>query len=132
MAAGGLKLLFDENISHRHVEFLASESRLTHFQHMRRIGWSGKKDIEWMPLAVHQGFTIVTWDRNDRTREYTVADLKAMGARVMLIGEFFDHMTGWEKAKWLVTRIERMVKFAESMGDGTVCLVDRFGTCHAL
>ena len=65
-----------------------------------------------IPLAVQQDFVIVSGDRNDRTRGYKVADLKRMRARVLLVGEFFDHLDRWSKAKWMVARAERLVDLA--------------------
>jgi hypothetical protein len=123
MAAVGLKLLFDENFSHKHVGFVANESRLCHMQHIRKIGWSAQPDEFWIPKAVEQGFVIVTWDRNEKTRKYTVADLKRMNARVLLIGGFFDHLGRWEKAKWLVNGVEQIASLAGAMNPGSVHLV---------
>jgi hypothetical protein len=132
MAASSLKLLFDENFSHKQVGFVANESRLAPMQHMRKIGWSGRPDPEWIPLAVQQGFVIISGDRNDKTRGYTVADLKAMHARVLLVGEFFDHMSGWDKAKWLVAQVERLVDLAGKLPKGAVTLVSKVGTATPL
>lgn len=132
MAARGLKLLFDENFSHRQVDFVAKESRLAEFQHIRHLGWSGMEDQVWIPLAVNAGFCIVTWDRNEKTRGYTVADLKVMKARVILVGAFFDHLNRWERAKWLVSRIDSVAAFAIGLGSGSVCLMDRYGNVRPL
>jgi len=123
MAPGGVKLVFDEQFSHRQVEFVAHESRLGAIKHTRKMTWNGMPDKVWIPLACQAGFVIVTGDRNDRTREYTVEDLKRMGARVILVGPFWDHMTGWQKAKWLVLSIERIVEIALGMSDGSVILL---------
>lgn len=80
MATGGLKLLFDEMYSHRHIEFLDTQSGLAEMVHMRDKEWSGLPDKKWVPMAVQEGFVIVTGDRNDKARGYTVADLKRMQA----------------------------------------------------
>jgi len=132
MAARGLKLLFDEHFSQRQVAFVASESRLAEFQHVLGRGWSGLEDRDWIPRAVRAGFCIVTGDRNDRTRGYTVADLRAMAARVILVGGFFDHLSRWERAKWLVNRAESIVALADGLAPGTVHMVDRFGRGRAV
>ncbi|HTQ08586.1 MAG TPA: DUF5615 family PIN-like protein [Fimbriimonadaceae bacterium] len=120
-----VKLLFDEMFSHRQIEFVATESRLAEMQHVRRIGWSGQPDTIWIPRAVQKGFVILTGDRNEKTRGYTAADLKQMNARVLLFCQFWDHMTGWERAKWLVARIERLTGLASELAPGSVSLVDR-------
>ncbi len=125
MASGGLRLLFDEMYSHRHVSFLNAESELGEMVHIRERGWSGRPDKEWVPLAVQEGFVIVTGDRNDRTRGYTVADLKRMQARVVLVGPFMDHMRRWERAKWWVRRIEAVAAIASQLTMGSVTMVDR-------
>lgn len=132
MATGGLKLLFDENFSHKQVEFVARESRLAEMQHMRKIKWSGRPDAEWIPLAVKGQFVIVTADRNERTRGYTVSDLKTMDARVLLLGSFWDHLSGWERAKWLVNRIEAIVEAAGALGRGQVWMIERFGRANQI
>lgn len=127
MAAGRLKLLFDENISHRLVSFLHHESRLAEMHHLRELGWSGKSDVEWIRLAVDNRFVLVTGDRNDATRGIIVEDLKQMGARVVLLGAFWDHLPRWERAKWLVQHIEMIVNLAAMMADGSVVLVHKRG-----
>src|ERR1044072_4850038 len=127
MAAGRLKLLFDENFSHRQVEFVAKESGLAEFQHIHKLGWSGDEDAVWIPRAVQAGFCIVTWDRNEKTRGYTVVDLKAMNERVVLVGSFFDHLDRWQRAKWLVARMETLVVVARALRSGSVVLMDRYG-----
>lgn len=132
MATRGLKLLFDENVSHRHIEFVAKESKLAEMQHLRTIGWSGKPDPEWIPLAVRQKFIIITADRNEQTRGYTVADFKAMQARVILLAAFWDHIGRWDKAKWLVRRIESIVSQASELKPGSVSMIDRHGQGRAI
>ena len=132
MAAGRVRLLFDEDFSHKHVYFVNAESRLAAAVHIRKIGWSGWKDVTWIPLAVQQGFTIVTSDRNDRKRGFTVGDLKALGAQVIMVGPFSDHITGWERAKWLVNRFEQIVETAEGLPTGSVVLLNKQGKARDL
>lgn len=126
------KLLFDENISQRLVEFVNRESRLAEMAHIRQRGWSGLPDNQWIPKANEQGFVIVTGDRNETTRGYATADLKAMGARVILLGQFWDHLGRWERAKWLVNHIEALVTLANGMPNGTVYLISKRGRHRAL
>lgn len=131
MAAGGVKLrlVFDENFSHQQVEFVHRESQLGDLTHTRKTGWSGMRDREWIPLAIRANFVIVTGDRNDRTREYTVEDLKGLGAQIIFVGPFWDHLNRWEKAKWLCASIDRIVFIAQEIPPGSArLLVDRF--CH--
>ncbi|MEQ1823553.1 MAG: hypothetical protein ABL949_13665 [Fimbriimonadaceae bacterium] len=132
MAVSGLKILFDENFSNGQVGFIATESRLAHFQHIVRMRWSGLADTDWIPRAVRAEFCIVTWDRNERTRGFTVNDLKAMRAKVILVGEFFDHMNRWQKAKWLVNHVEDVVTVCATMTPGSVCLMNRHGRTEPL
>jgi hypothetical protein len=124
MAARSQRILFDENFSHFHVAFIARESRLAVFQHIRKMGWSGGTDEVWIPRAVGGAWTIVTADRNEKARGYTVADLRLMNARVLMCGRFWDNINGWSRAKWLVGNIERIVEIAASLNPGDVMLVD--------
>lgn len=126
------KLLFDENISQRLVEFINREARLAQMAHIRQRGWSGLPDSDWISKATEAGFVIITGDRNERTRGYTVADLKVMAARVILLGQFWDHLNRWERAKWLVKHVERLVALAASMPQGTVYLVNKQAKSRAL
>lgn len=119
------KILFDENISQKLVEFINRESRLAQMAHIRQRGWSGLPDADWIPKATQAGFVIITGDRNERTRGYTVSDLKKMGARVILLGEFWDHLSRWERTKWLIKYIEPLVTLAVSMPQGRVYLVNK-------
>ncbi len=125
MATGSVKILFDENFSQNHVIFIRDESNLAEIHHMRTIGWGGMPDPYWIPLAAGNGFVVVTWDRNARTRGYTVADLKTLQARFILLGSFFDHMKCWAKAQWLVRYADKIVALAAGMDAGSVVIIDR-------
>jgi hypothetical protein len=123
MASSGVKLVFDEHFSPHQVWFINHESRVAQIVHTRKCDWSGKEDKEWMPHAIGSGFVIVSADRNEKTRGFTVADLKTMGARVILIGGFWAHLSRWEKAKWLVRWTDKIVKTAAEMSPGEVVLI---------
>jgi hypothetical protein len=127
-----MRLLFDENFSHWQVEFVRREWALAEMEHMRTIGWSGKTDREWIPWAVERGFVVVTGDRNEKTRGYAVGDLKLLQARFVLMGAFWDHMTRWGKAKWLVGNIEHIANVASNLEPGSVVLLLRGRNVKAL
>lgn len=123
MAAGGVKIVFDEHFSRTHVDFVRGQSALGQLVHTRTMGWSGVRDDVWIPIANGLNFVIVSADRNDNTRGFTVEDLKAMGARVILVGPFWDHLSRWEKAKWLVAYVERLHYIAQALTSGSVTLI---------
>ena len=117
MPEGGLTLVFDE-----------------HFSHYRSGSWRPSRaapNVTWMPQAVGEEFVIVTADRNERTREITVEEFRRMGARVLLVGSFWDHRGRWAQAKWLVARLERLIGTATGMGAGDVLLVAADGKIRA-
>lgn len=68
---------------------------------------------------------IVTGDRNERTRGYTTADLKRLGARVILLGQFWDRLSRWERTKCLVLHIEKLAAAVNGMQSGQVCLINK-------
>jgi hypothetical protein len=121
VAAGRIKLVFDEHFSEKHVVFVGREADLGDLHHVNSKGlkWSGKPDKDWIPIAIKGNFVIVTGDRNDKTREVTIEDLKRMNAQVILVGPFWDHWNRWERAKWLVASIERIVYVASTMTPGS-------------
>lgn len=56
-----MKLLFDENISHRIIPILKNDfSELEHVKYIEGI----KRDIEIWEYAQNEGFTIVTFDED--------------------------------------------------------------------
>ena len=132
MASERVKLLFDANISQRLVEFVNRESGLAAMAHINQRGWSRLPDRAWIAKATEGDFVIITGDRNEQTRGYTVEALKAIGARVILLGRFWDHLNRWERAKWLVNQIERLVALAAEMPTGSVYLVYKSGRCRIL
>ncbi len=132
MAAGRVKLVFDENFSHRQVGFISRESGLGEIQHTRPMSWSGLHDSVWYPLAIKADFVIISGDRNEKTRQYTVEDLKEMGARLLMLGPFWDHLSGWDRAKWLVNSIDSIHATASTMTPGTAMLLDRRGRSREL
>jgi hypothetical protein len=95
--------------------------------HLTQRGWGGLPDRDWIARATERGFVIVSGDRNERTRGYTVSDLKEMQARVLLLARFWDHLSRWERAKWLVAHIERLVEVAQQMPTGSVYLIYKRG-----
>ncbi|MDX2064630.1 MAG: DUF5615 family PIN-like protein [Fimbriimonadaceae bacterium] len=120
-------LLFDENISPVLVDFLAKCGAPTKLQHLRKLGWSGKPDADWIPRAIENGWVIVTADRNDATRGFAVAQLKALGVRMVWLGPFWDHLGRWEKAKWLVNHVEPIADATMLAEASTVLLFNQIG-----
>ena len=127
-----MTVLFDENVSHHLVEFLHRAGAPGSVQHVRKLGWNSTPDIQWMTLAIQRGFGIVSADRNDRTRGLAAQDLKKLGACVLLLGSFWDHLSIWEKAKWLVAKWELIETEFARMPKGTCALVDRGGKMTSL
>jgi hypothetical protein len=44
------------------------------------------------------------------------------GVREIRLGKFFDHINGWERAKWIVNKIESIAEHAAAMQPGSVSL----------
>lgn len=63
-----MKLLFDENLSHRLVDLLADV--FPHSTHPRRIGRRGASDLELWEYACQHGFIIVSKDNDFRQRAF--------------------------------------------------------------
>lgn len=120
-----MRIVFDENISHRLVDLLAKCGAPGKFAHTRTHGWNGLPDLEWMTHAIRADFIIVTADRNDRTRELAAEDFKAMQARVLLLGPFWDHLSIWEKTKWFVAGWDRLHARLSQLPEGSCVLVDK-------
>jgi hypothetical protein len=124
-----MTVLFDENFSHHLIELMARCGAPGDLQHTRKVGWNGKPDSEWIQLAARNGWVICSADRNDRTRQLTVADLKRMGVRLVLIGAFWDHLGIWEKTCWLVSHWTGLNDRIHAIQTGSCLLVDRSGAC---
>jgi len=122
-----MTIVFDENISHHLVEFLHRAGAPGEVNHVRKLRWNGKSDLEWMTLAIEAGFIILTGDRNERTRGLAAADFKRMNARVLFLGPFWDSLPIWEKAKWLVQRRDSIAETCEKMNLGSCALVLKNG-----
>jgi len=54
-------------------------------------------------------------------------DFRTMGARVILLGSFWDHLKIWERTKWLVSRWDRLYGAMELLPQGACCVVDKSG-----
>lgn len=135
MPESRLTLVFDEHFSHKQIGFIADQSRGTHearLIHVRQRGWSKTLDAVWMPEAIQEGFVIVTADRNERTRGITVREFQRRGARVFLLGAFWNHRSCWDQAKWLVGRADRLIGLAGAMDAGEVRLVAADGRSRRL
>jgi|SRR5579862_243977 len=120
-----MTIVFDENVSHHLVELLAKCGAPGTLQHTRKLGWNGMDDLKWMPLAIKAGFPIVSADRNDLTRGLSAGDLKQLGARVMLLGPFWDRLGIWEKTKWLVAKWDRLQAAVTTQPAGSCLVVGR-------
>jgi hypothetical protein len=117
-----MTVVFDENVSHRLVELLAKCGAPGTVQHTRKLGWNGMEDLDWIKLSIKAGFLIISADRNARTRGLSADELKSLGARVLLLGPFWDALNIWEKTKWLVSRWDRLHAVVLGMPMGS-CLV---------
>lgn len=122
-----MKVVFDENISHHCVELMAKCGAPGEIQHTRKTGWNRTEDSVWMPIAVSAGFAIITSDRNERTSKMTAEGFRAMNAKVVLLGPFWDHLLIWDKTKWLVSRLDRIHASLEALPPGSCCIVDKSG-----
>lgn len=63
-----MKLLLDQNLSHRLVSALRQE--YPHSQHVRHVGLSEAPDDEVWHYAAQQGFTLVTKDADFHQRSF--------------------------------------------------------------
>lgn len=63
-----MKLLFDENLSHRLVDLLAAE--FPHSSHPKRIGMRGASDLALWEYARQHDFIIVSKDNDFRQRVF--------------------------------------------------------------
>lgn len=117
--------VFDEHISHHLVEFLHRARAPGAVQHVRKLRWNGKPDHEWMTMAITAGFAIITADRNERTRGLTAADLTNMGAKVLMLGRFWNDLSIWEQSKWLVANWDRVHDVLESLAGPSCVVIDR-------
>ena len=63
-----MKLLFDENLSHRLVDLLAAE--FPDSAHPRQLGMRGASDLALWEYAREKGFTIVSKDNDFRQRVF--------------------------------------------------------------
>jgi predicted nuclease of predicted toxin-antitoxin system len=63
-----MKLLFDENLSHRLVDLLAAE--FPGSAHPRQLGMRGASDMVLWEYAREKGFTIVSKDNDFRQRVF--------------------------------------------------------------
>lgn len=122
-----MKVVFDEHISHHVVSLLAKSGAPGELQHTRKAGWNNVADSVWMPLAIKNGFAIITADRNERTRRITAAEFRQMGARVVLLGPFWDHMLIWEKTKWLVGHWDQLHSHLATAPEGYCTIINRLG-----
>lgn len=84
-------------------------------------------DLHWMTLAISKDFAIITGDRNERTRGLTTRDLKAMGARVLFLGSFWDSLSIWSKSKWIVAKWDMIVRTFDEMPAGSCVLISASG-----
>jgi hypothetical protein len=120
-----VRILFDENLSHRHAEFLQREYGRRfecEIAHVRNLGLSGVPEATFLEQVTREGWVFVTYDRDPNTRGHTIAQRKSFGVKEILLGRFFDHMNGWERAKWLVNNIESIAGYAATIQPGTIVL----------
>jgi predicted nuclease of predicted toxin-antitoxin system len=122
-----MTIVFDEHFSHHLTEFLHKAGAPGDIQHVRKLKWNGMPDEEWMRLAIGAGFTILSADRNEATRGLRVGDFKTLGARVVLLSSFWDHLGVWEKSKWLVKHWDALSDLCASLEAGSCVLVDKRG-----
>jgi hypothetical protein len=127
-----MKYLFDEHFSKSLIELMRKCDAPGELIHVIPSGFSGLPDDKLISTATESGFIIVTGDRNERTRNLSVEDLKALGARVILIGGFWNHLKNWDAAKWLIARWDRMYEQSREWPAGTCGLAAKNGDIEIL
>lgn len=111
-----MKLLFDENLSHRLVDLLAVE--FPYSNHPRRLGMRGASDSKLWEFARRHAFIIVSKDNDFRQRAF----LHGSPPKViwLSIGNAGTHAI----AMLLRSRLHRIRAFTASPEDGLLILED--------
>lgn len=87
----------------------------------------GLDDSVWIPMTIQKNWIAISVDRNPNTRGLTARQLAAMGATYLMLGQFFDHMKAWDKAKWIYQHWDRIDGAAATWPPGTVWLIGKKG-----
>lgn len=122
-----MTLVFDENISSRLVELLAKCGAPREIQHLRKLGWQGRADHDWIPQAIGMDWIIVTADRNEVTRRLSSKAIKDAKGRIIFLGQFWNSLETWEMTKWLVANYDRIYGEASVMKGGDAVLFNQTG-----
>lgn len=122
-----ITFFFDENISLKLAESLRQCRAPGIIQHSRKIGMSGLGDAEWIAKIAEKGWIAISTDRNPKTRGITSRELAESGATYLMIGQFFDHMRSWDRAKWMIRHWDYIYESASSWPAGSVWLMQKNG-----
>ncbi len=118
---------FDENISSKLVASLRSNKAPGSHLHPLAIGMKGLTDDVWIPMTVKNDWIAISVDRNEKTRGLTAQEIAAMGATYLMLGQFFDHMKAWDRAKWIYQHWDRIDAAAATWPRGSVWLIGKNG-----
>ena len=69
----------------------------------------------------------VTYDHKQRTRVDEARALKEAGVTALWLGPFWHNKFGWDQAKWIVARWERIDSFASNVVPGTCAEIKENG-----
>lgn len=118
---------FDENISAKLATSLSVSGAPGKILHCRTQKMDGMSDSEWIPIVAAKGWIAFSIDRNAKTRKLTSAELASQGATYVMLGQFFDHMGRWEKAKWMFQHWDQLFEAARVWPRGSVWLILKDG-----
>ena len=90
------------------------------------------KDVDLLRHLGSRGWMLITCDTHMQTRPIEAAVFKASGVSVVFLGRFFERMTQWDKAVWLLRYWPEIENFADRVRPGTTGRARRHGRIDLL
>jgi hypothetical protein len=87
----------------------------------------GIQDVPLFEKLRGRHLVFVSTDTSQLTREHEARALQRSGNTALYFGPFFEKMTLWDQAIWIVRRWQKIKGFAEGVVPGTVAEIKQNG-----
>ena len=85
------------------------------------------KDSDLFEKLAGRQVVFITFDKRQRTRPLEVRALRKSGITALFFGPFWDGMSFWKQAEWLIRRWPLIRGFAQGVAMGTCAEIQQNG-----
>lgn len=120
-----MRYFFDNCISFRYVDCLKSLG--VDAEHLRDTFSQSISDVDLIRQLTGRSIVYISADLKQLSRRHEARELRKIGCTAVYFAPFWEKMTFWQQAAWLVARWPFIEVFARDTTKGTVAEIKQNG-----